>query len=236
MTAATMFQPKRALGLDGCKAGWVAAWVDSDGRTDFSVLPRIDGIEAIGADAVMIDMPIGLPESGYRACDRAARRSLGEDYRKVFLGVRRPLLGLANDYSSANRWAKRDGAGISKQLFCILPKVSEVDAYIAANASRRLVFETHPELIFRRLNDGKRVAGKKTSEGVALRVKLLQAAGFNDISDWLETLRGTGAKPDDLLDACACSLAARDKLLSRGRRLECQTEVDSKGLTMEMWY
>ena len=56
-------------------------------------------------DMVVIDIPIGLPESGRRACDLEARAMLGPRRSSVFTGVRRPLLAL-DSYEAANAWAR----------------------------------------------------------------------------------------------------------------------------------
>src|SRR5262245_49047738 len=95
-----------ALGLDGCRKGWVAAWIDTDGRRGFDIIS--DVASANGAALAMIDIPIGLPESGYRAVDQAARNVLGRARSRVFLGARRPLLAFveSDDYARANAWAK----------------------------------------------------------------------------------------------------------------------------------
>ena len=80
------------------------------------------------------------------------------------------------------------------------------------------VFEAHPELIFWRLA-GRVLTSKKTAQGREERVELLEANGIVDIRLWLTQRRGTGIGRDDLIDACACALVARDstwKLPSNG--------------------
>src|SRR5262249_61531199 len=74
---------------------------------------------------------------------------------------------------------------ISKQLFMIAPKIREVDACLLADAAARArVLEVHPELAFWRLNgeraldEPKKVKGKCYEPGLALRRRLLIAAGF----------------------------------------------------------
>jgi hypothetical protein len=63
------------------------------------------------------------------------------------------------------------------------------------------------------------------------RIKLLTDLGFAKISKWLTLRRGTGIGCDDLIDACACAVAARDSKASLGGN-----EVDSRGLRMEINY
>lgn len=227
----------KAVGIDGCRGGWIAVWIEAAGRRGFEILPRIEDATRMNATMTMIDMPIGLPHSGYRACDLAARHLLGRGCARVFLGARRPLLDLRDDFDQANRWAKADGAGISRQLFGILPKIAEVDRFITASKGRQETFrEAHPELIFQRLNRGVLPPGKKSDEGRALRRALIARHGFGDIDPWLNRLWGSGARADDLLDACACAIAAQDAAVSAGRKVDCAAEVDALGLRMEIWF
>jgi predicted RNase H-like nuclease len=235
----------RAVGIDGCKGGWIAVCIDKAGRRCFNVLPHIDCIiRKFEAEMVMIDIPIGLPESGYRACDMAAREMLGSGRSRVFLGVQRPLLAYPDDFNPenfdfvkawnlANERAKSEcGGGISRQLFGILPKIKEVDKFIITNKNQNIFRETHPELVFHRLSGGICLPNKKQPDGKKRRRDLLAKCGFEDIDAWLSKLSGSGAMPDDLLDACACAIAAD----SRGQKLECDRECDAQGLRMEMWF
>jgi hypothetical protein len=64
--------------------------------------------------------------------------------------------------------------------------------------------------VFWRLNGGEPLAKKKTDGGRAQRVALLKPLGFDQIENWLSWRHGTGIGRDDLIDACARALAARD--------------------------
>lgn len=236
----------KAIGIDGYRCGWIMVWIDDAGDRDFGIHSRIESVERLKPDMVMIDIPIGLPLSQNRRCDEAARAELGKAWQRVFVGVRRPMLEYVDDlyradnFDRANRMAKLElGIGISKQLFGILHKIKEVDQFLGSSGRRQDVFrETHPELIFQRLNDGKLLSGKKTGEGRALRKKLVAKHGFHEIDAWLDRLRGSGARVDDLLDACACAIAAWDALKSpkESSLRKLGGEVDERGLRMEMWY
>jgi len=220
----------RTAGVDGCKGGWIAVVLDERGVGEYRVLASAKEIARLDADRILIDIPIGLPESGRRASDIAARKLLGAAWPRIFVDARRPLLAFA-DYEVANEWAKRDGNGISRQLWNILPKIGEVDRFMAPSMQRRIL-EAHPELAFGRLQDGAVVQeGKKTPRGFAIRAKLLRQAGFDEIPSWTERLRGSGAGADDLLDACALAVAARAPV-----RVACTSETDARGLTMDIWY
>jgi predicted RNase H-like nuclease len=91
--------------------------------------------------------------------------------------------------------------------------------------------ETHPELMFWKLNGQKSLAKKKTREGREKRIALLKQEGFNKIDQWLGHRHGTGIGRDDLIDACACALAARDS----NARLPEHPPTE-RGIRMEIWY
>ncbi len=227
--------PGTVAGVDGCRGGWVAVWITAEEARDYRIVHRFEEIASLGPSSVMVDIPIGLPETGYRACDLEARKFLGAGRSRVFLGVRRQLLEFLDDYGSANKWAKANGKGISRQLFGVMAKVAEVDRFIAGD--RQLtVRETHPELVFFRLNGERPLPSKKSREGRTERRALLEAQGFTELDEWQSHLFGTRAKVDDLLDACACALVAKDAVDGIVHKIKCASEIDCRGLPMEMWF
>ena len=76
-----------------------------------------------------------------------------------------------------------------------------------------------------------RLEGKKSALGRDQRIRLLADRGFVKLSKWLTQRYGTGIGRDDLIDACACAVAARDSNARLGG-----DEVDIRGLRMEINY
>jgi predicted RNase H-like nuclease len=224
-----------AWGIDGYRKGWVGVAIGPEGGRRFELLPTAAALAQLRATMIMIDIPIGLPESGDRGCDRAARALLKGAQSRVFLGLRRPLLGYLDNYAAANAWAKCDGKGLGKQAFHILPKIAAVDA-IMTPARQERFRECHPELVFARLNGGTPLVSKHEDEGLRARRELLARHGFDAIDCWLGQLRGTGAKPDDLFDACVLALAASEAGQGRSQRVGCPEARDRRGLRMDIWY
>ncbi|HXQ52966.1 MAG TPA: DUF429 domain-containing protein [Stellaceae bacterium] len=218
----------RFVGIDGSRSGWIAVILDEAGRLHCRALAHIDEVASFEAERVLIDIPIGLPPRGRRDCDLEARTLLGAARSRVFLDARRPLLDF-EDYHVANAWAKSDGHGISRQLWAILPKIAEVDRFITP-ARQDAIYEAHPELAFMRLNGGGVLPPKKKPEGHQRRRDLVLAAGIVEIDAWLSQ-RPSDVGADDVLDACALALAARDPI-----RLPCAVATDEKGLRMDIWY
>jgi predicted RNase H-like nuclease len=223
----------RALGLDGFSKGWVAVLLDGDRQT-ISFHADIEDALACPFDRAGIDIPIGMTGDGARDCDRLAREKLRPHTSRVFTGARRWLWEEFCDPDKANEEALRRGqTRVSRQLWHIGKKIMEVDAFVRANA-RRDIREVHPELVFLRLNGGKPLPPKKSEEGAGLRRRLLKRSGLREIDRWLAEVRiGTGAKRDDVLDACAVVLAARGP---HGCVPEGAPLLDAHGLPMQIWF
>lgn len=217
------------LGIDGFRGGWVAAWIDDRDDHGFDYSPGLSRLLAMPHRRAMIDMPIGLMLRGYRTCDLRARELVGA---AVFLGARRNLWEFS-DQASANRhyWEHEGpGMGVSCQLWNIRDKIKEVDDIITPER-QATIGEAHPELIFRRLAGGACLERKKSVAGREQRIKLLASQGFVKLAKWLTQRYGTGIGRDDLIDACACAIAARDSTLRVG-----DNEFDPRGLRMEINY
>jgi len=205
---------------------------DAAGRFEAPlVVTALDDLPA--TDMTVIDIPIGLPESGRRACDLEARAMLGPRRSSVFTGVRRPLLAL-NSYEAANAWGKDDGEGLTRQMWNILPKIREVDDWITPSRSR-IFREGHPELAFTGVSGRPMAHYKKTPEGEAERLDAL--AGFIEraaVRKWLDRARGSGAARDDIVDALALCRSAARILLGCHGQLPADSPKDARGLPMEM--
>lgn len=221
-----------SVGLDGCSKGWVAVWLNGDDR-GLTFFDHITDLLTFPHDLAMIDMPIGLRDAGNRLCDEQARRLLRKHGSRVFTGARRGIWEFASRIDAHRHFRARGDPGVSCQLWCLRSKIREVDDMMTPERQRTLR-ETHPELVFLRLNGNRALPSKKTADGRKIRRDLLYLEGFGEIDGWLERRRlGTGAKPDDVLDACACAIAARDR---KHRLPEANPPVDAKGLAMEIWY
>ncbi|QHP70920.1 DUF429 domain-containing protein [Bradyrhizobium sp. LCT2] len=217
------------LGLDGFRYGWVAAWIDEHGDHGFDYSPGLTRLLAMPHARAMIDMPIGLNVSGYRTCDLRARELVGP---AVFLGARRDLWRFP-DMAAANRhyWKHEgEGRGVSAQLWNIRDKIREVDE-IMTPARQATIGEAHPELIFWNLAGRLLLESKASAQGREQRIALLEQRGFTRLRKWLTQRHGTGIGRDDLIDACACAVAARDSTQSVG-----DGEIDPRGLRMEINY
>jgi predicted RNase H-like nuclease len=215
------------LGLDGFRGGWVAAWINERGNHWFGYSSSLARLLSYPHDMAMIDIPIGLPERGYRKCDVQAREWLGPS---VFLGARRGLLNFGSQAEANQHYRVDKEPGVSSQLWCIRCKIKEVDDVMTPER-QKVLRETHPELVLWHLNSKVLLDSKKTDVGRSQRLAILNRRGFTKAAHWLNLRYGTGIGRDDLIDACICAIAARDARDSIGG--PCQ---DCRGLRMEMWY
>jgi len=196
-------------GVDGCRAGWVAA-SDRGAR----LYPTFAEIVAQRFELVLIDVPIGLLRAGPRPCDLQARSLLGARRSSVFPAPGRRLLR-----------ARRYGRQCSIQLWNILHKIREVDEAMTPRLQRR-VREAHPEVSFALLNGAPLRFAKKSADGEAERRRLLRPI-FGEIP------AVPGAARDDVLDAYALLWSAHRAWLGEARVLG-GSEQDERGLECEI--
>jgi predicted RNase H-like nuclease len=138
------------VGVDGAKGGWVAAELVGGRLGDIRVFRNFsDLLEEFegNADAVAVDMPIGLPEAGERPADLAARRFVGARASSVFPVPPRWVLD-APDYDAVHALRPADAKGVSRQSYALIAKIKEVGEAVA---DRTGVYEVHPEVSFRAL-------------------------------------------------------------------------------------
>lgn len=233
-------QPRPAAGIDGCAGGWLVVYEAARGLDAF-VAPTITmALCALPPRTEAgIDIPIGIPEQGARACDIEARRLLGLRAAAVFPAPLRIALN-ATDYAAANRLQGTLGRGMSRQSFAMLPKIREVDVWIRRNSGLGpTLHEVHPELSFAVWNGDRPMAQPKTSPGGKVhRWKLVEAAfpgARARLAQLLRTTVGPGSfGDDDLCDAIAALWSARR--IARGAHLTLprQLQRDAYGLPMQI--
>ena len=241
--------PPVLVGIDGCRTGWIAAWVPFGPKVDFAaaklaVFADFQAlVSAFPTDAVLaVDMPIGLPDltgPGGRGPERAIRPLLGPRQSSVFSIPSRAAVH-AQDYREACRIALATSSPprkVSKQAFHIFPRIREVDAILRA-CPDLAIHEVHPELAFRTLNGEtpmrlpKKIRSRTNPEGLEERMAVLAAIGF-DRGFLASPPRGAGR--DDLLDACACLAIALRIARGEVRPWPADHEWDSCGIPVAIW-
>ena len=224
-------------GVDGCRAGWVAFYVEIGTRaTCVEVIDLTSILKNRPPDLVSlaIDIPIGLLD-GSRECDKAARKLLGQPRgTSVFAAPCRAALA-AKDYAEMNHVNRQETTrGLSRQAAAIVPKIKEVEDAITPE-TQVWAFEVHPEVCFWALagehpiNDN-----KKTGKGQQVRSNILRAE-FPDIDRHLAA-RPKGVGKDDLLDASAAAWTALRHWEGKAICLPPKPQTDKKRLEVCIRY
>lgn len=223
-------------GVDGCRAGWIAAVQDASGEVGLQLVEAAAELLDLAVALIAIDMPIGLigAATGGRPVDRLARARLGPRRSSVFSAPSRAAFVV-------DSWdhPRRSDFGLTRQALGILPKIAQLDAAISPEHQWRgiptsvaSIAEVHPEISFAELNGGMPViAPKRTRLGRAQRSDLLRKH-FPAV-DRLVATRPSGVGADDVLDALAALWTARRIVMGTSSRIG--GDVDLRGLEMVIW-
>ena len=218
----------RVTGVDACRGGWVAVSLDDRRvqavRVHASLAGVLDGDEA---SVVGIDMPLGLPESGWREADRAARRLLGPRRSSVFAIPPRAVWTQAS-YAAANqRCRELTGQGLAIQAWGLRTKLLEADQYRLTCGHP--LYEVHPELAFGAMAGAPLAHSKHTAAGRELRRELLVRAG-------LVLPRVPRAPVTDGLDAAAVAWSAWRIAVGRAAVVAARPQQDGQGREIAIRY
>lgn len=231
------------LGVDGAKAGWVAAFRDGPGL-GWALYPDARTLveENRSARVIAVDIPIGLPDRDGREADTLARRFVGGKRASSVFSV--PVRGILDAQTRAEASTLHrtiDGRGFGAQSFAILPKIRQWDALLQSDAmAREIVREVHPEVCFAALNGGHgngAVASKHTAQGLAERLALL-VGQFGDapVRLLLGAVPRRSAKADDVMDALVALWTAERIAAGMACSLPSPVVPDATGLPACIWY
>ena len=228
------------IGIDGCKRGWVGVFRnENSSELQGLLIDKIGQLNCSNFGCIAIDIPIGLPESGSRTCDKEARSLLVQRGCCVFSAPIRPLLDALTYGEACNRRYSIEGKKISLQTWHIIPKIREVDEFLRDNQhNSQKIYEVHPEISFLKMNKGCLLATKSRSAGKLERATLVDSyfgeGSFLRLKSSLLPRNGWG--DDDLLDACAALWTA--ERIARGAMdmLPTSPQFDPHGLPMRILY
>lgn len=198
----TLSQLPRTLRVAGVDlAGGALAVVVLEGDRVVEAFRCETFADALLVDAVVVavDIPIGIPETGARQADVAARRFVGPRSSGVFTTPIRAVLQ-AQTYDDARTVATElTGTSIPAQTYALRRRITEVDEY--AHRDERVI-EVHPEVSFRELAH-RPLHSKHRLEGLVERRRLLEEASL-EVPESAPRI----AEPD-LLDATVAAWTAR---------------------------
>jgi predicted RNase H-like nuclease len=214
----------RVLGVDGCKAGWVAVALEDGRFAGARVVPVFEDLLGETASVIGVDIPLGETVPGARRADAAARRRLGRRHATVFTPA--PLAAAAAPtYRAASDIARRlTGKAITQQAWHLLPKMIDASKHWAQASDR--IREIHPECSFGQMKGEPLLSRKKTPEGRRERIDLLARVGII-----LE-----GSPDEDHVDAAAVAWSAHRVACDTARSLPDPPERDAEGRPVAIWY
>ena len=247
------------VGVDGCKAGWIAVSRDASGDIETRIHQTFETLVAhYPHNAIIaVDMPIGLPdhiEGGGRGPEMLVRKHLGTRQSSVFSIPSRAAVYAATDpFTTLDKWyddhrkaseiAKATSTpprGVSIQAFALFSKIREIDALLIAQPDlRRRIIESHPEAAFWRLNGErhmdlpKKVKGSINPAGMKERRALLAQCRIDRAT--LDSPCPRGAAEDDFLDACAMMLVAERFAAGKAISFPDPPLKDVHGIPIAIW-
>jgi predicted RNase H-like nuclease len=229
--------PTTIAGVDGCGPKWLAIAQEPGRRQYAAVVLNTEELAAQTWDLIAIDIPIGLPESGAREADVAARKFIQPRGSSVFPSPIRPALSAQTWREGCDITYAHDGKGISQQTFAILPKIRDVDQYVRSTTLRDRLFEVHPEVSFAAWNKAPMAYPKRDQQGHQDRRALIARYFGEDAFDSVRSqVRGEKVAADDITDAFAALWTANRLLIGAAARLPADPQFDSLGLPMHIWY
>lgn len=198
----TLTQPARPLrvaGVDIAGGGWAVVVLEGDKVVEAYRCERFAQALRSDVEVIAVDVPIGIPESGTRPADEAARRFIGRRGSSVFPTPIRAVLETPTYEKAREAALELTGKSLPKQAYSLGRYILEVDEY--AHQDARLI-EVHPEVSFFELGH-RPLLPKRRADGWAERRRLLEEAGI-DVPAAAQRVR-----EPDLLDATIAAWTAR---------------------------
>jgi predicted RNase H-like nuclease len=188
----------KALGLDACRGKWLAVALDDGHFADARLASAAAALVSAWpeAEAIGVDIPIGLPETPLREADRAAREFVGERRSSVFATFPSTVLEALSYEEAKAICVARGWPKPSLQSYGMRHRILEIARLVAVDER---VVEVHPEVSFRELL-GRTLSPKRTGSGGSERRLALADAGI-DLPDLPHPL-------DDVLDAAVVAWSA----------------------------
>jgi predicted RNase H-like nuclease len=191
---------------------------------------------------MIIDMPIGLPESDKdKRPDADARKLLSHRSPCIFNTPCRQSL-FAGSYPEASKINREHlGKGLTKQSFAIFNKIREIDDFLKLTPEYvNKIMESHPEICFAMLSPTKKPINeaKNTAEGKDIRINILRQH-YDQTTDFIEYVGNHSElrkKEVDCIDALCLAVTGMLGMENGFNFIPETPRRDSRGLLMQMVY
>jgi len=226
------------LGIDGCSRGWICA-ILSESSLDVKKYNLIESlvIDNRKAKAILVDMPIGLPDNkNHIRPDVCARQIIPERMSTIFPVPCRKAV-YANAKSEAYQLNESIlGKKFTPLTFGIMPKIKELDIFLQNNEEfKNIVIESHPELCFSRMNKKTLLSKKNRLNGILERIELLKKYIPEMTGEMIgEYEMKLDCNADDVLDAICLSVTAKLHSMNETEIIPSNPQRDDTGILMQM--
>ena len=234
----------KIVGIDGCRAGWLAVSCDSNElkmgaanqSIDIQVFATIEALWSAHHDAslLLVDMPIGLLEGLPRQVEPAARKGLRGRAASVFSVPCRQAVYAGSYEQACEINAQQLGKRLSIQAWHICPKIRQLDRFLQiCPEARERMLESHPELAFARVKGQPLTHSKKQAAGQLERLAILSGhwPAVTDVyHQAVGRWRRSEVQRDDILDAMVLLLTLR----GRWATLLETSQRDQRGLAINL--
>ena len=226
------------VGIDWMKPYWLAAEIRGD-EISIRKLSNIADINNyyLKADAVLIDIPVGIPENAAENAarpDREARDYLPTGRKpSIFPVPCRQAIYMENYAEASDENELVLGKKLTSQSHAFSKMIRQVDEFLAENKcwQNRLV-ESHPEVAFQMLNGGNGLQhSKHTEAGIQERIAILRQCSVDPSSLFAEF---APKQYEDVLDALCLAVSAKLGCENGFRTIPENPTCDSRGLKMQM--
>lgn len=228
---------EQIAGIDGCQSRWLAISHVPGSSSFVAQVLATNELAAQPWALAAIDIPIGLPGSGVREADGAARKFVGPRASSVFPCPIRPALDATSWQEACEITYQHNGHRVSRQTFAILPKIRAVDECVRSTDLRQRLYEIHPEVSFASWQSAPMLHAKRDARGHEQRRALIaRHFGPEAFASVVAQIGSRSVAADDIADAFAALWSAERLLVGSAQRLPKDSAVDSYGLPMHIWY
>lgn len=229
------------VGVDWCKGKWLAVKLEN-GVLDYQKFNTINELcaENSNADSILVDIPIGLPESQEEANmrpDRLIAKRLGSKSSSVF---NVPFRQITRADTLAEAWdlSRSLNAKMQPPGMAIRTSIRQVDVFLQQNMQwKNKLVESHPEYAFLVLNDLHPLKySKLTPEGQKERIAILTqyCEGVEQLIEKYKTDVPYRKKIDDLIDALCLAVVGKLGIENGFITIPENPNLDSTGLKMQI--
>lgn len=220
------------------KPYWLAAeiWGSEISLRKLSHISEINNYY-LTADAVLIDIPVGLPESATEHTarhDRKARDRLPTGRKSTIFPVPCRQAVYMKNYAEASKENESIlGKKLTSQSHAFSKMIRQVDEFLSENSHcQNSLAESHPEVAFQILNGGKGVQySKHTEEGITERMAILHSHGIDREPHFADF---APKQYEDVLDALCLALSAKLGWENGFCTIPENPACDSRGRKMQM--